>query len=76
MPMRDFTWWWRPRISCRDLMDSQAELIRQQTHELNREVKRHRIRLLVLPGMEIALDPSLPQLLSGNRLLALAVPIF
>jgi len=48
------------------------EDIRYQLTELNHAIVNNGIKLKVLPGMEIALDPQIPVLITNNRVQTLA----
>lgn len=50
---------------------SHSEVIRKLVRKLNAELKARRVDLVVYPGMEILLDPEIPELLRSKRVLSL-----
>jgi protein-tyrosine phosphatase len=48
-----------------------AERVTTQVADLNRAIRDQGLSLTVVPGMEIALDPSIPDLIDAGRLLPL-----
>ena len=58
-----------PHVLSPDLLP--ATQIRAVTEELNAALRQHEIKLMVLPGAEVEMQPGLPELLRAGQLMTL-----